>query len=253
MIAYIFIFCFGLIIGSFLNVCIYRLPRGESIVYPPSHCPNCGGALRPQELVPVFSFLWLKGHCHTCKAAISPRYPLTELLTGLLFICNYARFGWSLDFIFCNLFTAFLLIIFWIDFDWQLILDKVLIWVTVAAVGLIVYQFAGSENLTNWWDRPAAAMGGGLLFLFLALLTGGMGAGDVKLTFVLGLWLGVTATLETLFIAFVLGGISGAILLLLGKKGYKDAIPFGPFLCTGAWISYLYGAWLLNWYVSCFF
>lgn len=253
MISYIFIFSFGSIIGSFLNVCIYRLPRGESIVYPPSHCPNCRAVLGPQELIPIFSFLWLKGRCHSCKGAISPRYPLVEFLTGLLFVGNYVRFDWSVDFIFCNLFTAFLLIIFWIDFDWQLILDKVLIWFTAVAIGMILYQFVEAETLTTWWDRPAAALGGGLLFLFIAVLTGGMGGGDVKLTFVLGLWLGVTATLEMLFIAFVLGGISGAALLIFGKKGCKDAIPFGPFLCTGAWLSYLYGAWLLTWYVSCFF
>ncbi len=240
----------GLISGSFLNVCIYRLPLGQSIAYPPSHCPACGRRLGPLELIPVVSYLWLGGQCRTCGAVISLRYPGIELLTGSLFCWCFSAGGWTAEGGLAFVFTAFLLVIAWIDYDYQLILDKVLIVFAVTAV----LADLGRLPAAILWDKLEGALLSGALLLLIALLSrGGMGGGDIKLVTVLGLWLGTAGMAETLLLAFVLGGLGGGMLLLSGKKGRKDAIPFGPFICLAAFVCNLYGPELLFWYVHYFF
>lgn len=249
---YNFYFCFlifilGLAIGSFLNVCIYRLPLGRSIVTPPSHCMQCGTRLKWRELIPVVSFVLLRGRCRYCGAGFSPRYALVEMVTALLFVICFIFFGISVLLIKALVLTAFLLVIVFIDIDHQLILDKVLLWL------------AGSGIVINLWTGAAGAadmlfgglLGGGLLLIVAVASKGGMGGGDIKLAAALGLWLGWEFTLLTLLLAFVFGGAGGVVLLLLKLKNRKDLIPFGPFLALGTWVSLLYGNMLLLWYSFC--
>jgi leader peptidase (prepilin peptidase)/N-methyltransferase len=250
MAEYLFIFILGLIIGSFLNVCIYRLPLGQSIAFPPSHCFACGTQLGPFDLIPVLSYLALQGRCRTCRAAISLRYPIVELVTGGLFCLCLARYSWTIELVPALIFTAFLLVIAVIDYDEQLILDKVLIAFTVAALAVGLCRLTAFD----WADKLLAAVISGALLLIIALLSrGGMGGGDIKFVTVLGLWLGLTGMAETLLLSFVLGGVGGGLLLLSGKKGRKDAIPFGPFICVAAFGCYLYGQDLWFWYINKFF
>lgn len=246
---YLCIFILGLLIGSFLNVCIVRLPLGQSIIAPPSHCFFCGTRLGVLDLVPVLSYIFLRGRCRTCGSAIAVRYPCIELLTGSLFCLCFVVFGWNVELILAWVFTAFLLVIAVIDYDYKLIFDKVLIPFAVVALVANFLQFSAA----NWQDKLFGALfSGALLFLIVLVTHGGMGMGDMKFVTVLGLWLGITNMAETLLLSFVLGGIVGAFLLVTGKKGRKDTIPFGPFICLAALTSYLYGQELLRWYINCF-
>lgn len=248
------VFILGLIIGSFLNVCIYRLPRGESVVYPPSYCPRCSATLRWYDLIPVVSYVLLRGRCRACGQAISWRYPAVELATGALFLWCYAALGWGVDLARALSLTAFLLVIAVIDFDCQLILDRVLVWlaVTGAAWGVVAQIGLGTAPVPA--DMLAGALTGGGLLLAVAVLShGGLGGGDVKCAAALGLWLGWRLALAALFFAVVLGGAAAAVLLALRRKSRRDAIPFGPFLAAGAFLALLHGQQVWGWYVANFF
>lgn len=244
---YLFISIFGLVIGSFLNVCMDRLPLGQSIIVPPSHCIACGTRLGVFDLVPVFSYIFLRGRCRICGAPISVRYPLLELLTSSLFSLCFIVFGWGVELTTAWVFTAFLLVIAVIDYDYKLIFDKVLIPFAIVALIVDFLQFSA----VNWQDKLFGAFfSGALLYLIVLVTQGGMGIGDVKFVTVLGFWLGMIGMAETLLLSFVLGGIVGTFLLVTGKKRRKDAIPFGPFICLAALTSYLYGQELLRWYIN---
>jgi leader peptidase (prepilin peptidase) / N-methyltransferase len=244
---YLFISIFGLVMGSFLNVCMDRLPLGQSIIVPPSHCLACGTRLGVFDLVPVFSYIFLRGRCRICGAPISVRYPLLELLTSSLFSLCFVVFGGVVELATAWVFTAFLLVIAVIDYDYKLIFDKVLIPFAVVALIVNFLQFSA----VNWQDKLFGAFfSGALLYLIVLVTQGGMGIGDVKFVTVLGFWLGIIGMAETLLLSFVLGGIVGTFLLVTGKKRRKDAIPFGPFICLAALTSYLYGQELLRWYIN---
>ncbi|VBB06877.1 peptidase a24a prepilin type iv bacterial [Lucifera butyrica] len=245
---YFLIVLFGLLIGSFLNVCIYRLPRGESLLFPPSHCMSCSRRLKPLDLIPVVSFILLGGKCRYCGTPFSSRYIVVELLTACLYIGCLLIFGLSAGLIRSLIFVSFLIVITFIDYDHQLILDKVLIW--FAGAGVLINWITGSLPLGNM--VLAALLGGGLLLLVAVVSRGGMGGGDVKFAAALGLWLGWQLTLLALLLSFFLGGLGGAILMLLKIKGRKDFIPFGPFIALGAFISLLYGYRILAWYLANF-
>ncbi|MGL5206574.1 MAG: prepilin peptidase, partial [Acidaminococcaceae bacterium] len=228
-------FVIGLVVGSFLNVCIYRLPEGKSIISPPSSCGNCGHRLYGLDMIPVLSYFLLGGKCRYCSTPYSPRYAFVELLTGFLFVlCGFYYLpGIELALVF--LFAACLVVLTFVDFEHQIILDEVLI-VMLAGGAAYVYFSHG-----DYWDALyGMGVAGGLMLLIFILSRGGMGAGDVKLSFVLGLWLGLKAAIVCLMLAFVLGGFIGVFLLATGIKQRKDPIPFGPFLCLGAVISLLY-------------
>lgn len=238
----------GFAIGSFLNVCIYRLPIKESVVFPPSHCIICKKRLKPIDLVPVFSYISIKGRCRYCGSKVSLRYPIVEVLTAFLFILCFNVIGLSEELIKALTLTSFIIVITYIDYDHQLILDKVLIW--LAGVGVVINLSLGSVSIT---DMLIAGLTGGGTMLIIALISrGGMGGGDIKFVAALGLWLGLKLTLLTLFLSFVLGGLGGAIVLLLKLKNRKDLIPFGPFIALGAFISMLYGNEIIIWYVKSF-
>ncbi|BAQ11582.1 type 4 prepilin-like proteins leader peptide [Bacillus sp. OxB-1] len=244
-----FFFLYGLIFGSFFNVVGLRVPKKESIVSPPSHCTQCGRRLRVLDLIPVFSYLFLRGKCRGCGTKISAIYPFMELMTGVLFGLSYYLLGFRPELVIAILFMSMLVIITVSDLAYMLIPNKVLL--PFAIVLGVLRLFI---PLAPWWDAfLGAAVGFGVLFLIMELSKGGMGGGDVKLFFVLGLVLGTKLVLLTLFFASVIGSIVGLLFLKKTKQGRKTPIPFGPSIALGAVLSYFWGADFVNWYGSLFF
>lgn len=242
----ILILIYGLIFGSFFNVVGLRVPKKESIVSPPSHCTICDRNLTVKDLIPVFSFVFLKGKCRGCGTRIHWVYPVMELVTGVLFAIAYWQLGFSLELIVAILFISMLVIITVSDLAYMLIPDKVLLFFGVL---LIIARIL--SPLDSWWDSLIGAFGGfGLLLLIAILSKGGMGGGDIKLFFVIGLVLGAIPTLLTLFLAAFIGGIVGVIHLRRSKQGRKTPVPFGPSIAVAAVIVYFYGAQILDWYTN---
>lgn len=240
----ILLFVFGSIIGSFLNVVIFRLPKHESIVFGPSHCMECNEKIKSYDLIPIFSYLILGGKCRHCHTKISIRYPIIELINGLLYVWIFLTNGMNLDSFLLMGFASTLLVITMIDYDTMDIYDSTLIFVLI--LGII--------RLTlNFDSFPDAALGGLIISIplyIIAVLTQGIGGGDVKLMAVAGFFLGVKATIVGTFIGILTGGIWGVVLLLIFKKEGKAMIPFGPFLCAGMLIAALYGMHIADWYLS---
>jgi prepilin signal peptidase PulO-like enzyme (type II secretory pathway) len=247
----LFIFVFGLIIGSFLNSIIYRLETGESFLLKRSYCPHCKHKLFWQDLIPVLSFLILKGRCRYCQQKISFRYPLIELATATLFvlIANYT-FPNLLVTSYWLLITCFLIIIFVYDLKHYIIPDKIIYSAIAIAVvyHLLRFDLLGRSNLL------LSAFGAAAFFLIIVLVSRGrwMGVGDIKLAFFMGLVLGWPNILVALFLAFFLGAIIGIGLIVAGKKKLKSEIPFGPFLVTGTFLAMFFGERLINWYLRFF-
>jgi leader peptidase (prepilin peptidase)/N-methyltransferase len=243
----------GLLIGSFLNVVVHRVPRGESVVSPPSACPSCGNAIRPRDNLPVAGWLLLKGKCRDCQAPISPRYPLVEAATAGLFIVMTLRFGydWVLP---AYLYLAAVgLALALIDLDCKRLPDALTLpSYPVAAALLGLAALLGSDG-----DFLKALLGGAAMFAVYFGLAfaypAGMGFGDVKLAGVLGMytaWLGWGAWAVGLFLGFFLGGLFGIALILFRKGGRKTAVPFGPFMLLGVLIAILAGPELANGYAE---
>lgn len=244
----------GLAVGSFLNVCIDRLPRSESILNPPSHCQSCHHRLAATDLIPVFSYLRLHGRCRYCQAAIPRRLLWVELATGGLFAFLYARYGLSAELGIMAFYVCLFTIIFVIDMEQGLILNKIVY--PAMVVALLFALFIQQPWMGPW---PAvqvanAAMGGAIgfvIFLLIAVISrGGMGWGDVKLAAVIGLATGFPLILVAVLMAAILGGAVAIALLAVKKKGRKDTIPFGPFLSLAALITLLWGSNILNWYLG---
>jgi len=242
----IFIFLFGLVFGSFYNVVGLRIPQKESIVHPPSHCPKCQRRLTVLDLVPVLSYVFLGGKCRSCGNKISWVYPFIELMTGVLFAFAYWQLGWGIELIVAFFFISLLVIIVVSDLAYMLIPDKVLIFfLPLLAIGRVL------SPLTPWWDSlVGAVVGFGILYIIAVLSNGGMGGGDIKLFFLIGLVLGTIDTLLTLFLAAVIGMIVGITVLSKNKQGRKTPIPFGPSIALAAVIVYFYGDLLINWYLG---
>jgi len=231
---YLFVcFIFGTVLGSFYNVVGYRLPKGESLLYPASHCPKCNHRLTPSELVPIFSFLFQGGKCKNCKEKISWFYPIFEFVSGLLFACSYFIFGFGIEFVIALTFISMLLIIVLSDYEYMVIPDEVLICFSV---------FLGLELLFGYGWKIFFSMlfQGVLAFVFMFLLKQfgnflfkkeSMGDGDIKLMFVFGLVLGFPMAVFSIFIGSLIGLPISVILL---KKSSSHIIPFGPFLSAGA-------------------
>jgi len=240
----ILLFIFGIIIGSFLNVVIYRLPKHESIVFGPSHCMNCNEKIKSYDLIPILSYLILGGKCRHCHTKISIRYPLIEFFNGLLYVWIFSVCGITLDSVLLMAFTSSLLVIAMIDFDTMDIYDGMLVIILILGVLRLALNFDSFPN---------AALGGLIVSIplyIIAMLTQGIGGGDVKLMAVAGFFLGVKATVVGTFIGILTGGFWGIILLTLFKKEGKAMIPFGPFLCLGMFLASLYGTQIANWYLG---
>ncbi|MBV8596010.1 MAG: prepilin peptidase [Candidatus Eremiobacteraeota bacterium] len=221
----------GLAIGSFLNVVIYRVPRDESISFPPSHCTVCGHLLSAGDNVPVISWLVLRGRCRYCGDPISSRYPLVELMTAALFVVSVLRFGASLQTLAAAVLSAYLIVTVFVDIDHLLILDVVTVPVAIAALIIALVQGQALPAL-------AGAATGAVLFGLLYIVTRGtgLGLGDVKLAACLGLFIGWPNTLAMSAASVVIGAIIAVPLLVARKRRGRDVVPFGPFLVLGALI-----------------
>ena len=244
----------GLLIGSFLNVVVHRVPAGLSVVSPPSACPACSSPVRPRDNVPVVGWLVLRGQCRDCDAPISPRYPLVELGTGLLVAVMAVRFGLDPVLPAYLYLAAVGLALALIDLDCRRLPDALTLpSYPVAVVLLGAAALLGSES----GELPRALLGGIVAFaLYFGLCLAypaGMGFGDVKLSGVLGLylgWLGWGALVVGLFLAFLLGGVVGVLLVAFGRAGRKTAVPFGPFMLAGVLVAVLVGQPLADAYLS---
>lgn len=238
------VFIFGIVFGSFFNVVGLRVPKKQSIAYPPSHCPSCERQLTAIDLLPVLSYVLLRGKCRTCKAKVSPIYPSMELLTGILFALAYVHFGLTAEFFVALLFISMLVCITVSDIAYMLIPNKILLFfLPLLVVGRIF------SPLTPWWDSLlGAVVGFGMLYIVALLSRGGMGGGDIKLFFVIGIVLGTVKTLLTLAFASAIGLVIGIIVLRMTKKGRKTPVPFGPSIALAAIILYFYGEHIITWY-----
>lgn len=257
MAGFLIVFLLGMAVGGFLNTCIYRLPADEPLVGQAAHCRTCGIRLGLRDLVPVLSYVFLHGRCRACGEPIPARYALVELTTGTLFAWCFVVFGPAAVLAKALALTAFLIVVTVIDCDHSLILDRVV--VALAATGIVVnlvLYFAGSPGLfaAHYLSPPDMLYGGllgGAVMLAVVLLPGsGMGGGDFKFTAALGLWLGWRLTMLMILLTFIFGGIGAAGLLLLRRKGRKEAIPYGPYIAAGAFVAMLYGANIVAWYLG---
>ncbi|MGI6097042.1 MAG: prepilin peptidase [Dethiobacteria bacterium] len=237
---------FGLLTGSFLNVLIHRLPRKESVALPPSRCPACGRRLRVGDLVPVLSYIILLGRCRHCRIPISPRYPLVELLSVGIFLLLYLHFGLSTSLIVHLFLQLLLLVIAFIDLEHRRV-PNILI-VIGFAFGLCFQLFFSQHG----WGQALAGMflGGGIFLLIIVISRGGMGAGDMKLMALVGFYLGLADTLMVIFFAFVFGGLSSIVLLLLKQRSRRDYLPFAPFIALAVFVTLFWGREVWTWYLS---
>lgn len=244
---YFISFVFGTVIGSFLNVCIYRIPAGRSIVTPPSHCPRCGTRLAPRDLVPLFSYIFLKGKCRYCGARISLQYPAVELLTGMLFLAAAWRFGPSPHALGAVVLFSLLISVSVIDIHHRIIPNGIVL------AGLFFGILLNFHSLNAVYNGLLGFfLGGGILLLVALAFRGGMGGGDIKLAAMMGVYLGWQHILLTLFLSFLFGSIIGMGMVFIRGKTLKDAIPFGPFLAAGGIVSTLWGDTIISWYLALF-
>lgn len=257
MIIYVFFiataFFLGAIIGSFLNVCIVRLPEGRSVVSPPSHCPVCQSSIRFYDNVPVLSYLVLGGKCRGCGEKISPRYPLVEFLTACLSALLMYRFGPSVSYIAYIVFAASLVVITFIDIDHRIIPDKI-------SLPAIPIGFALSFFLPEitWLQSIIGILVGGGSLLLVAVVyeaitgTEGMGGGDIKLLAMIGAFVGWEGVLFTIMASSLIGTVIGGGYMILSGQGRKASVPFGPFLSLGGLVYLLYGSSIVQWYLELF-
>jgi leader peptidase (prepilin peptidase)/N-methyltransferase len=255
-----FLFIFGAVIGSFLNVLIYRVPRGRSIVRPPSTCPTCGTRIRPRDNVPILAYLLLRGRCRDCGERISPRYPAVELLSGALALLVYWRFGFGWEFGTVILLAYVLVVLSFIDLDMRILPDRITL--PGIAVGLVLAPLTGLTTLPS--SLTGVAVGGGALFLIgligdAVFRKESMGGGDVKLAAMLGAFLGWRAVIVALFVAFLAGAVAGIGQMAMRRppreadgEQWDHTLPFGPFIALGGLLAALWGETLIAWYQGLF-
>lgn len=247
----IVVFLFGAVVGSFLNVCISRLPRRESVVFPASHCPRCGSAIAWYDNIPILSYILLRARCRSCQERISVQYPLVELINGLLTLFLFRSFGPTPAFLVLFVFCCALVVITFIDLEHQIIPD-------VISIPGIVVGFLCSFVIHghSWQNSLIGIIAGGGSLLLVAYgyqwLTGkeGMGGGDIKLLAMMGAFLGWRSVPFIIFSASLLGSVIGISLMVARGRDAKLAIPFGPFLAFGAILYIFYGNRIITWYLS---
>jgi len=245
------IFILGLIIGSFSNVCIYRIPKKESIVFPASHCPNCNSTIKAIDNIPLLSYFLLKGKCRKCGEKISIRYPIVEFLTGVIYLLIFLVYGRSLQTLIYTLLSSALIIIAFIDLDEQIIPDEISL--PGIVIGFVLSFIVPYISYFN--SILGTIVGGGIIFLIalvgLAIFKKeAMGGGDVKLSAMIGAFIGWKYIMISLFIGFFIGAIAGILLILLKIRNRDDLVPFGPFIVLGSFITLLWGENILSWYLG---
>jgi len=251
-IPYIITFVIGAVIGSFLNVCIYRVPRNLSIISPASRCPSCNMPIKPYDNIPFLSYILLGGKCRVCKAGISFRYPLVELLNAVFFVFVVWRFGFAWHTVIYGILCSALVVITFIDLDFQIIPD------VITLPGIVIGIVAGSLLMPDPFIRDSLLgfkasvigllSGGGLFYAIAVLSRGGMGGGDIKMMAMVGALMGWKSVLLTIFLGSLTGAVFGIFLMISQGKGRKTKIPFGPFLALGTVITLFYGQEIFSWY-----
>ncbi len=260
MINYIIVFIFGVVVGSFLNVCIYRIPRGLSIIIPSSRCPTCGNQIRFYDNIPIISYVFLKGRCRYCNSEISIRYPLVEALNAILYVLILYRFGYHslLPLLVYFLFVSSLIVITFIDFEFQIIPDRItlpgiplslIFGATILPDPFFRYDFLGFKT-----SIVGLLSGGGIFYLIAItgkamLRKDAMGGGDIKLMAVIGGVLGWKGVVLTTFIGSLIGSVIGIIVIVIKGRRWGVRIPFGPYLAFGAIVSLLMGQEIFFWYL----
>lgn len=260
LVIYVVVLLFGAVVGSFLNVCIYRIPRGLSIIIPSSRCPSCNNPIQPWDNVPILSYILLKGRCRVCEAKIPFRYLLVEFLNAILYVIAILRFGpdfsWSLLIYF--IFLSSLIVITFIDIEHQIIPNR------ITLPGIVIALIFGSTILPDPFSRSellgfkasviGVLLGGGLFYAVGVLATAvlkkdAMGGGDIKMMAMVGGFLGWKGVILTTFLGSLFGSIIGVSLIMIKGKKWGRKIPFGPYLSLGATLSLLLGQEFLAWYL----
>jgi leader peptidase (prepilin peptidase)/N-methyltransferase len=254
IIPYILAFIIGSVVGSFLNVCIYRLPRNLSIISPSSRCPSCNIPIKPYDNIPILSYIFLLGRCRVCNVKIPFRYPLVEFLNASFYVFVLWRFGLGWHTLVFVIFCSAMLVITFIDLDFQIIPDR------ITLPGIPIGLIAGSFLVPDPFMRYALLgfkssiigffIGGGLFYAIAVLSRGGMGGGDIKMMAMVGSLMGWKSVLLTTFLGSFTGAVLGVFLMIVKGKGRKTKIPFGPFLALGALITLFYGQEILYWYFN---
>jgi leader peptidase (prepilin peptidase)/N-methyltransferase len=247
----IFSIIFGAIIGSFLNVCIIRLPREESIITPGSHCPHCNNPIKFYDNVPLISYLLLGGKCRYCKRSISAQYPLVEGITAISSLLLFLKYGLSWSYLFYFSFIAALIVITVIDLYHQIIPDVI----SIPGIGVGLLSALIIPHITFFNSLMGILLGGGSLFVVATLYQWlfkreGMGGGDVKLLAMIGAFLGWDAVILTILLSSLVGSITGIVIMAFKGKDFKYAIPFGPFLSIGAVVAFFYKNEIISWYLQ---
>ena len=241
----------GLIVGSFSNVCIHRIPRNESIVYPASHCPKCRTTIRPIDNIPLLSYILLKGRCRNCKSKISIQYPIVEFITGLIYLIIYLIYGLSIQTLIYIILSSALIIIAFIDLNQQIIPDVISL--PGIAIGFILSFFVPYIAFIN--SALGVVVGGGVILIIglggsVIFKKEAMGGGDIKLAAMIGAFLGWRYIIISLFLGFFLGALIGIILIMTKIKKREDVIPFGPFIILGSFITLIWGEKIISWYLG---
>jgi leader peptidase (prepilin peptidase)/N-methyltransferase len=244
----IIIAIYGLLIGSFLNVCIYRIPNGESIIKPPSHCTSCGKRIKLYDLIPIVSYMILRGKCRYCGSKISVRYFFIEFLNAVIYILIYFRYGLSFEFFKYCILASFMIVIAVIDYKTTDVYSSI----TYAGLGVgcifLIFGkiFLNAEILTYIYGIVLSILITGLIII----LTKGMGTGDIEIYAIGALFMGFKLTILMFFVSIILGGVIGIILIMMSKKTKKDYIPFGPMICAASMICILFGNEMIQAYLN---
>lgn len=246
MLNQLIVFLFGATVGSFLNVCIYRIPRGESLILPGSRCPNCRESIAFYDNIPILSYFLLKGRCRYCGYKIPLRYPFVELLNGLFYVFLFSLLGWGAPFIAYSAFLSSLIVVTFIDLDYQIVPDRITL--PGIILGIIFASTLLPVGLKN--SLLGALIGGGFFYLAAIISRGGMGGGDIKLISMIGAFLGWRNVLLTIFFGALSGSLVGIFLMVFRGKGRKHKIPFGPFLALGSILSLFWGKDIIEWYLA---
>ena len=250
---YLFVILVSLCIGSFLNVCIYRIPlENQNVAFPPSHCTNCDYELKWYDNIPVLSYIILGGKCRNCKQKISIQYPMIELFNCIVCTLIYMKYGMEIETLKYMFLTSLMIVIGMIDFKTQYVYLSTIVTGLLIGIGFFIYDWIsiGEIPMDNVYGL---LVGVGVIGLIFAItLGGGMGFGDVEIAAVAGLFLGFKATIFNIFFAFIVGGIVAAITLIVKKKKGKEAIAFGPYLAIGCLFSIFFGNTIINMYINNF-
>lgn len=254
----ILVFLLGLCVGSFLNVCIWRIPQQKSVIFPRSSCPKCGTRLKPGDMMPVLSYFMLRGKCRYCGERISAQYPLVEILTGVVYLVIYLKYGISVETVSLFYLFSILITVLFIDLKHMIIPNGLVLLAMAGGMLPVIYNLFVPFLLyqPSKWYTPLVGMfsASGILFVvaLVGLLVygndGAMGMGDVKLFIPIGMFLGWKLALLALFLSVMLGGVTSIILLIVKTVDRKTAIPFGPFIVAGTFIAALSGYDILSWY-----